>query len=87
MVLEIVLNTLDSYLFGSRILLGLGILFVLMLGAIICRIDKTAIIILFAPLMIGLALAGFLPTAFIVVVFIGIFLLWGIMFKMILGKN
>ena len=87
MVLEIVLDNLTNYVFGSRILLGVAILGSVLIAALSSRIDKMGLLLLLAPLVLAMGQYGYLPSILSVVIFIGIFLLWGIMFKLILGKQ
>lgn len=86
-IMDAVLNNLVNYLFGSRTLLGLTILFTVFVAAIMARIDRSALFLLLAPLILAMAKFGYLPSVIGVVVFIGIFITWGIMFKIILGKK
>lgn len=87
MVLEIVLDNITNYVFGTRILTGVFILLSLVIGGISARIDKMGFILLLAPIVLVMGQYGYLPSVMSVVIFIGIFILWGIMFKFILGKK
>jgi len=87
MVLDIVLDNLTNYVFGSRTLLGLAILGSVLIAGLSSRIDKMGLLLLLAPLILAMGQYGYLPSVLSVVIFIGIFILWGIMFKLILGKQ
>lgn len=87
MVLDTILDNIANYVFGSYILLGLAILFCFVYIGIINRIDKNAMLILASPLVLALGQFGLISSVLSVAIFIGIFIYWGVMFKMILGKR
>lgn len=87
MVLEIIMENLAEYVFGSRLLLGIAILSTMMMGAAMFRIDKSSMLLIVAPIMLIAVKTGHLPPGIGVLAFIGILILWGIMFMLMLGKK
>ena len=86
MVIELVLDNFAAYVFGNYFIMGLAILGGLIYGAATLGIDRSSILIIIAPFVLVAGKVGFLPAGVSVLAFIGILLLWGIMFKLILGK-
>ena len=86
-LIDIIMTNLKEYVFGSWFLLGLFIVVAIIIIAIYSNIGKSAIFLLLAPIVLVLAKIGILPNYVIALVLIGVLLLWGIMFKLFLGKN
>ena len=86
MVLETIFNNLTNYVFGSTVLLGIFLVFMVVKACIVSKISQIALITLLSPLLVALAHYGFLNPVFKVVVYIGVLMLWGLMFKSMLGK-
>ena len=86
MVVEMILTNLKEFVFGSWILLGLGIVLFIIIISIYSGIGKSSILLILAPVVIVLAKVGYLPSYMMVIILIGLLLLWGLMFKKMIGK-
>ena len=87
MVLEIIMTNLINYVFGNVFLFGLFVILGIVIISMYAGVDKSALILLLAPLILIMGKAGIVPNGLSILIFIAIFITWGIMFKMILGKR
>jgi len=87
MVVDLVLLNLKEYVFGSWILLGVGIILFILILSVFSNIGKSSILLILAPIVIVLAKVGYLPTYMVVIIMIGLLIMWGVVFRKILGKG
>jgi len=78
--IEWIFQQMQSYIFGSGTLLGIGILVFVMIGLFSMRLPKFLIAIVFITVSISLAWMGLLPMMLLVLVYIMIAVIWAIMF-------
>lgn len=80
--IEWMFQQMQSYIFGSGTLLGIGILIAVLVGLFSMRLPKFLIAIVFLTISISLAWMGLLPMAILVLVYIMIAVIWAIIFLM-----
>jgi len=78
--LEWLFYQLEHYLFGSKLLLGIGIIVALLFGLMMDRMNKILVILLLIPMVITLAMGGYLPAMAKVVVYSAIAIMWVVVF-------
>lgn len=78
--LDWLLYQLEHYLFGSKLLLGIGLLVTLLFGLMMGKMNKVLVIILLIPMAITLSFGGYLPAITKVVVYTVIAIMWVVIF-------
>jgi hypothetical protein len=80
-----IFENLESYMFGTKLLMGLAVLIALIYGMFLMRISPMIMAILMIPLIIALTVGGYLPVSIALFVVFGIIVLWIMFFKIIRG--